>query len=97
MGPVVAVPKALKLAGFTLNEIDLIELNEAFACQALAVMRELVRSNYKYSVWAEHPRDNEFDRTHQSGGFASYLFNMAYARAMLQASIALEKGKTSGS
>jgi len=41
MGPVVAVPKALKLAGFTLNEIDLIELNEAFACQALAVMREL--------------------------------------------------------
>ena len=41
MGPVVAVPKALKLAGFALNEIDLIELNEAFACQALAVMREL--------------------------------------------------------
>jgi acetyl-CoA acyltransferase len=41
MGPVVAVPKALKLAGLTLNEIDLIELNEAFACQALAVMREL--------------------------------------------------------
>jgi len=41
MGPVVAVPKALKLAGFALNEIDLIALNEAFACQALAVMREL--------------------------------------------------------
>src|SRR6185295_7701873 len=41
MGPVVAVPKALKLAGLKLEEIDLIELNEAFACQALAVMREL--------------------------------------------------------
>lgn len=41
MGPVVAVPKALKLAGLTLDDIDLIELNEAFACQALAVMREL--------------------------------------------------------
>src|SRR5882672_6107267 len=41
MGPVVAVPKALKLAGLTLDEIDLIELNEAFACQAIAVMREL--------------------------------------------------------
>jgi acetyl-CoA acyltransferase len=41
MGPVVAVPKALKLAGLTLDQIDLIELNEAFACQALAVMREL--------------------------------------------------------
>jgi len=41
MGPVVAVPKALKLAGLTLDQIDLIELNEAFACQATAVMREL--------------------------------------------------------
>src|SRR6185295_19422841 len=41
MGPVVAVPKALKLAGLKLENIDLIELNEAFGCQALAVMREL--------------------------------------------------------
>jgi len=41
MGPVVAVPKALKLAGLKLEDIDLIELNEAFSCQALAVMREL--------------------------------------------------------
>jgi acetyl-CoA acyltransferase len=41
MGPVVAVPKALKLAGLKLEDIDLIELNEAFAAQALAVMREL--------------------------------------------------------
>jgi acetyl-CoA acyltransferase len=41
MGPVVAVPKALKLAGLELRDIDIIELNEAFACQALAVMREL--------------------------------------------------------
>jgi acetyl-CoA acyltransferase len=40
MGPIAAVPKALKLAGLSLDEIDLIELNEAFACQALAVMRE---------------------------------------------------------
>src|SRR5207237_3038387 len=41
MGPVVAVPKALKLAGLKLEDIDLIELNEAFGAQALAVMREL--------------------------------------------------------
>src|SRR5258708_531671 len=40
MGPVAAVPKALKLAGLTLDQIDLIELNEAFGAQALAVMRE---------------------------------------------------------
>ncbi len=41
IGPVVAAPKALKLAGLSLKEIGLIELNEAFAAQGLAVMREL--------------------------------------------------------
>lgn len=41
IGPVEAVPKALKLAGMTLDDIGLIELNEAFAAQGLAVMREL--------------------------------------------------------
>lgn len=41
IGPVVAVPKALKLAGLKLEEIDLTELNEAFAAQSLAVVREL--------------------------------------------------------
>jgi acetyl-CoA acyltransferase len=41
IGPVAAVPKALKLAGLDLDDIDLIELNEAFAAQALAVVREL--------------------------------------------------------
>jgi len=40
IGPVDAIPKALKQAGLTLEEIDLIELNEAFAAQALAVIRE---------------------------------------------------------
>ncbi len=41
IGPVVAIPKALKLAGMTLQDIGLIELNEAFAAQSLAVIREL--------------------------------------------------------
>jgi acetyl-CoA acyltransferase len=41
IGPVAAVPKALKLAGKKLQDIDLIELNEAFAAQSLAVVREL--------------------------------------------------------
>ncbi len=41
IGPVEAIPKALKLAGLTIDQIDLIELNEAFAAQALAVIREL--------------------------------------------------------
>lgn len=41
IGPVAAVPKALKQAGMTLNDINLFELNEAFASQSLAVIREL--------------------------------------------------------
>lgn len=41
IGPVKAIPKALKQAGLSLKDIDLIELNEAFASQALAVTREL--------------------------------------------------------
>lgn len=41
IGPVEAIPKALKLAGLKQDQIDLIELNEAFASQSLAVMREL--------------------------------------------------------
>ncbi len=41
IGPVKAIPKALKQAGLQLKDIDLIELNEAFASQSLAVIREL--------------------------------------------------------
>jgi acetyl-CoA acyltransferase len=41
IGPVPAVRKALKIAGLTLDQIDLIELNEAFAAQVLACLREL--------------------------------------------------------
>jgi len=41
IGPVAAVPKALQRAGMKLNDIDRIELNEAFAAQSLAVLREL--------------------------------------------------------
>lgn len=41
IGPVKAVPKALEKAGLKLNDIDLVELNEAFAAQSLAVVREL--------------------------------------------------------
>jgi acetyl-CoA acyltransferase len=41
IGPVAAVPKALKIAGMNLQDMDVIELNEAFAAQSLAVVREL--------------------------------------------------------
>jgi acetyl-CoA acyltransferase len=41
VGPVYAIPKALKMAGLTLDQIDVIELNEAFAAQSLAVVKVL--------------------------------------------------------
>jgi acetyl-CoA acyltransferase len=50
IGPVVAIPKALKLAGLKLSDIGLIELNEAFAAQAVAVIRELDLNLEKVNV-----------------------------------------------
>ena len=50
MGPIAAVPKALKLAGMELKDIDLIELNEAFAAQALAVIRHLEMDEERVNV-----------------------------------------------
>ncbi|HSG41982.1 MAG TPA: acetyl-CoA C-acyltransferase [Anaerolineales bacterium] len=50
IGPIVAIPKALKVAGLTLNDIDLFELNEAFAAQSLAVIRTLEMDESKVNV-----------------------------------------------
>jgi acetyl-CoA acyltransferase len=50
MGPVEAIPAALKRAGMKQDDIDLIELNEAFASQALAVCRELGLDEEKVNV-----------------------------------------------
>jgi acetyl-CoA acyltransferase len=50
IGPVHAIPRALKLAGLRLDQIDLVELNEAFAAQALAVMRVLGLDPAKVNV-----------------------------------------------
>ncbi|MCU0425223.1 MAG: thiolase family protein [Candidatus Kapabacteria bacterium] len=50
IGPIEAVPKVLKVAGMKLEDIDLFELNEAFAAQALAVVRELKIPTDKLNV-----------------------------------------------
>lgn len=50
IGPVYAIPKALKLAGLTLDQIDIIELNEAFAAQGLSVMKVLEMDPSKVNV-----------------------------------------------
>ncbi len=50
IGPVYAIPKALKMAGLTLDQIDIIELNEAFAAQGLSVMKLLEMDTAKVNV-----------------------------------------------
>ncbi|MCL4824690.1 MAG: thiolase family protein, partial [Anaerolineales bacterium] len=50
IGPIEAIPKALKQAGLSLSEIDLIELNEAFAAQSLAVIRTLELDESRVNV-----------------------------------------------
>jgi acetyl-CoA acyltransferase len=50
VGPIYAIPKALKMAGLSLDDIEVIELNEAFAAQALAVMRTLGLDPEKVNV-----------------------------------------------
>lgn len=50
-GPALAIPKALEKAGLTLDDVDLIELNEAFAAQAVAVLRDAGLDENKVNVF----------------------------------------------
>jgi acetyl-CoA acyltransferase len=50
IGPVAAIPKVLKQAGMNIDQIDLFELNEAFASQSLAVIRELGLDSKKVNI-----------------------------------------------
>jgi acetyl-CoA acyltransferase len=50
IGPVAAIPKALKQAAMNLGDIDLVELNEAFASQAIAVIREAGLDSEKVNI-----------------------------------------------
>jgi acetyl-CoA acyltransferase len=50
IGPITAIPKVLKLAGLTLDDIGLIELNEAFASQTLAIIRALALDPARINV-----------------------------------------------
>jgi len=74
-GPIFAIPKALKQAGLTRNDIGLMELNEAFAAQALAVIREL---------------DLDPERVNVNGGAISLGHPLGCTGAKLTASILAE-------
>ncbi len=78
IGPVEAVPKALKVAGLSLQDIGLIELNEAFAVQALAVIQEL---------------DLDTDRVNVNGGAVALGHPLGATGAKLTATLLHEMEK----
>ena len=66
IGPVYAIPKALKMAGLTLDQIDVIELNEAFAAQGLSVMKVLEMDPSKGQCQRRCRRSRPSARLHRS-------------------------------
>ena len=58
MGPMKAVPEALEIAGLKMSDIDLVEMNEAFASSSIASMRELVKLDPKETYEALNARTN---------------------------------------
>ncbi len=81
VGPVYAIPKALKMAGLKLEQIDVIELNEAFAAQSLCVIQEL-----------ELP----LDRVNPNGGAVALGHPLGCTGAKLTASIIRELKRRNG-
>ncbi|HEV2146011.1 MAG TPA: thiolase family protein [Longimicrobiaceae bacterium] len=81
IAPVKAVPKALRRAGMALGDVDLIELNEAFAAQVLGVMREL---------------DMPEDRTNVNGGAIALGHPLGATGAKLSTQLIHELGRRGG-
>ncbi|MBZ5646030.1 MAG: acetyl-CoA C-acyltransferase [Acidobacteriia bacterium] len=81
IGPVFAIPKALKMAGLKLSDIDVIELNEAFAAQSLAVIKE-----------AELP----MDKLNPNGGAVALGHPLGCTGAKLTATIIRELKRRNG-
>jgi acetyl-CoA acyltransferase len=81
VGPINAIPKALKKAGMELSNVDLIEFNEAFAAQALAVAREL---------------DMDLERVNVNGGAIALGHPLGATGAKLTTQLIHELGKRGG-
>ncbi len=81
IGPVFAIPKALKLAGLSLSDIDVIELNEAFAAQSLAVIKTL---------------GLDFEKVNVNGGAIALGHPLGCTGAKLTASILRELERRNG-
>jgi len=67
IGPAYATPKALKSAGLTLADMDVIECNEAFASQTLAVMKELAKQGHKVDPEKWNPNGGAIAFGHPNG------------------------------
>jgi len=52
-----------------------------------AVMKELIKNNYKRLIMPEHPRSVENDKGQKNGGYTGWVYNVGYARAMMQAAL----------
>ncbi|NUO38449.1 MAG: thiolase family protein [Gemmatimonadaceae bacterium] len=81
VGPIKAVPKALKRAGLSMKDLDLIEFNEAFAAQVLAVVREL---------------DMPEDRVNVNGGAIALGHPLGATGAKLTTQLVYELGRRGG-
>jgi len=81
LGPVFAIPKALKLAGLKLSDIDMIELNEAFAAQSLAVIQEA---------------ELDLERVNPNGGAIALGHPLGCTGAKLTASVLRELNRRKG-
>jgi len=80
IGPAFAMPKALKKAGLTLDDIDLIELNEAFAAQCLAVGKEMEAQGYNWN----------WDKVNVNGGAIALGHPVGCTAAKLVATLTYE-------
>ena len=67
IGPAYATPKALKIAGLTLEQMDIVECNEAFASQTLAVMKELAKNGHKIDPEKWNPNGGAIAFGHPNG------------------------------
>jgi acetyl-CoA C-acetyltransferase len=67
IGPATAVPKALAAAGLTLEQMDVVECNEAFASQTLAVMKELAKNGHPVDPEKWNPNGGAIAFGHPNG------------------------------
>jgi acetyl-CoA acyltransferase len=97
MGPAYAIPAVLKKAGLTLDDIDLIDIHEAFAAQVLSVTRKLESADFAREIgWGDHPVGAiDPEKLNVNGGSLAlgHPFGATGARMVLSMSRELQRRK----